>query len=210
MTYVKSPDCIEQQSFAIISQELGPRNWTRDQARIIMRIIHTTADFSFAETTEISPGAIEAAINAIKSGAGIVTDTNMARAGINKSVLRRFGGKISCFMAMEEVAERAKKEGITRAMVSMRLAAGDKNNRIFAIGNAPTALFELISLRNIGLVNPEVIIGVPVGFVGASEAKEAVRETGIPYIITRGRKGGSNVAAAVVNALLYLAAEHGE
>mgnify|MGYP005851241671 CR=1 FL=1 len=207
MDYLRSPREIEKTSFEIINRELGDRGWPKEIARVITRIIHTTADFSFAETTEISPGAVDAAVEAIRNGGHIVTDTNMARAGINQRLLRTFGGRVHCYTAWERVAVRAAREGLTRSAVAMRLAAGRKDNRVFAIGNAPTALFELKRLIEGGEVSPEVVIGVPVGFVGAAEAKEAIRQAGIPYIITRGRKGGSNVAAAIVNALLCLAAE---
>ncbi len=209
MSFLKSPDSIEQKSFEIIQRELGPRPWTEAEAKIITRIIHTTADFSFADVTELSPGVIESAIASLRSGCGIVTDTNMAKAGINKNLLTRLGIEVSCFIDRPEVEEESRTLGITRAMVAMRVAAQNPSNRIFAIGNAPTALFELISLYEKGEIKPTAVIGVPVGFVGAAEAKEALRHTSIPYIITRGRKGGSNVAAAVVNALLRLALKEG-
>ena len=205
MTFLKSPSSIEQKSFEIIRKELGQRSWTEAETRIITRMIHTTADFTFADITEISPGAIEAAVTALRSGCHIVTDTNMAKAVVNRNMLERFGIGVSCFIDLPEVEETARSLGITRAMVAMRAASDDPRNRIFAVGNAPTALFELISLHEQQMINPAVVIGVPVGFVGATEAKEALRHTSIPYIITRGRKGGSNVAAAVVNALLHLA-----
>ncbi|NPV91096.1 MAG: precorrin-8X methylmutase [Firmicutes bacterium] len=207
MSYLKSPQGIERRSFEIIREELGPRSWSREEERIITRIIHTTADFSFAEATEISPGAVESAMKALREGARLVTDTNMARAGINKTALERFGGKVSCCMAWQRVARLAAERGTTRAAVSMRLAAKDRRNRIYVIGNAPTALFELKAMIEEGITRPDLVIGVPVGFVGAMESKEAIREAGVPYIVTRGRRGGSSVAAAIVNALLYLAGE---
>jgi precorrin-8X/cobalt-precorrin-8 methylmutase len=202
--FIRDPKEIETRSFEIIAEELGETNWSEEEAKIIMRVIHTTADLEFADLVEIGPGAIAAGIKAIKAGSNIITDTQMALAGINKRVLDRFGGEVKCFTGMEIVRQEAKRLGITRSMMAMRLAARERNKQIFVIGNAPTALFELKRLIEEKQSRPDLIIGVPVGFVGAAESKESIRGLGIPYIITRGRKGGSNIAACIVNALLYM------
>ena len=202
--YIKVPHKIEEKSFEIITEELGAKTFPEDIGKIIKRIIHTTADFQYADITEISPGAIDAAKAAIKAGAHIITDTKMSMAGINKSKLEEFGCRVDCLISHEDVIETAKQRGITRAMAAMEKAVSDKNNKIFVIGNAPTALFQLKEYIEKGLVRPEMVIGVPVGFVGAAESKEAFSKLDIPYIITKGRKGGSTVAAAIVNAILYM------
>jgi precorrin-8X/cobalt-precorrin-8 methylmutase len=203
--YITSPGEIEDRSFEIIGKELGARVFRDEaEARIVKRIIHTTADFDFAELTRISDGAAEAGLRAIRAGAHIVTDTRMAKAGINKARLARYGGEARCFMSDGDVVAEAEAQGITRAMVSMYKAARDTANRIFAIGNAPTALFALEELMARGDVEPALIIGVPVGFVGAAEAKAVLETLDVPHIVTRGRKGGSAVAACIVNALLYM------
>ena len=174
-----------------------------DLKPIIKRVIHTTADFSYVDTLTFSEHAVEKAIEALKNGASIVTDTNMAKAGINKNKLSELGGQVYCFMADEDVALEAKRRGITRAAVSMEKAAKMDQNVIFAIGNAPTALMRLYELIQEEKIKPELIIGVPVGFVHVVEAKELILKTEVPFIVARGRKGGSNVAAAICNALLY-------
>ena len=177
-----------------------------DQAPVIMRAIHASADFDYAENLYFSPGALETGLQALKEGASIVTDTNMARAGVNRSALERQGGRALCFMAEEEIARAAKERGETRAALSMEAAAAlDTGGAplILAIGNAPTALVALRELLDCGAVKPALIIGVPVGFVNVVESKELILEAGVPAIVARGRKGGSNVAAAVCNALLY-------
>lgn len=202
--YIKVPHQIEERSFAIIAEELGDKTFPEDIGKIIKRVIHTTADFEYADITVISPRAIESAQRAIQGGAHIVTDTQMAKAGINKGKLKKFGGEVRCFMADEDVAQKAKERGITRAMVSMEKAVEDPDNRIFVIGNAPTALFELKRLIEEGRVKPDLVVGVPVGFVGAAESKEALESLDVPYIVTRGRKGGSAVGAAIINAILYM------
>ena len=196
------PAEIERRSFELIEQEL-PHPLDPIQAPIIKRVIHTTADFSYADSLCFSEHAIETAREALRQGVGIITDTNMAEAGINKSRLAAYGGEVHCFMADEDVAEEAKKRGITRAAVSMEKSAVMGENDIYAIGNAPTALIRLYELIQEGKVNPRLIIGVPVGFVHVVEAKELIMKADVPYIVARGRKGGSNVAAAICNALLY-------
>ena len=169
--------------------------------------IHTSADFDYAETLCFSPGAVRIAKELIRSGADIVSDTNMALTGINKRKLASYGGSARCYMADEDVAAEAKERGITRASVSMEHAARDAKasgrRTVFAIGNAPTALMTLREMHDKGIYTPDFVIGVPVGFVNVVEAKELILETDIPCIVNRGRKGGSNVAAAIVNAVLY-------
>lgn len=196
------PQKIEQRSFEIIEQELK-RELDPIQKPVIKRVIHTTADFSYADTLCFSPQAVEKGLEAIRGGASIVTDTNMGKAGISKQTLAGFGGQVHCFMADADVAGEAKRRGVTRAAVSMEKAAGLGEDFIFAIGNAPTALIRLRELIDEGRIHPRLVIGVPVGFVNVAEAKEYLMEADVPYIVARGRKGGSNVAAAICNALLY-------
>lgn len=203
--YITSPQAIETRSFEIITEELGTHTFNSEaEARLIKRIIHTTADFEFARLTHFSAGAIEAGMHALRNGAHIVTDTRMAAAGINKTRLAEFGGAVHCYMSDADVAEVAKAEGITRAMAAMRKAAQEPTPRIFAIGNAPTALFALKELIEQGRIDPALIIGVPVGFVGAAESKAALETLAVPHMLTRGRKGGSAIAACMVNAMLYM------
>ncbi|QSZ28341.1 precorrin-8X methylmutase [Aceticella autotrophica] len=204
MMYIKNPKEIEKRSFEIIGENIDEKRFDERELKIVKRVIHTTADFEFADILKISKEAIDTGIKAIKEGSNIVTDTKMAMAGINKKTLKRFGCDISCFIDAPEVLSLAKEKSITRSMASMIIASQDKKNKIFVIGNAPTALFQLAELIKSGILKPDLIIGVPVGFVGAAESKEEVKELGIPYIITEGRKGGSNIAAAIINALMYM------
>ena len=197
------PREIETHSFEIITQELGDRKLPADQELIIKRCIHTSADFDYADNLCFSENAVEKAMDAIKGGACIVTDTQMAKAGINKRALARYGGEVFCFMSDEDVAAQAKENGTTRATASMDKAASLKRPLIFAIGNAPTALVRLYELIEEEKIRPELIIGVPVGFVNVVQSKELIMQTDVPYIVARGRKGGSNIAACIVNALLY-------
>lgn len=199
------PGEIEKRSFEIISGELETRGicLPPEQEMITKRAIHTSADFDYAKTLVFSEHAVEKAKELIKNGADIVTDTNMALAGINKKLLAGFGGQVHCFMAEEEVAQLARERQTTRAAVSMQMAAEMKKPVLFAIGNAPTALLCLHEMYEKREYRPEFIIGVPVGFVNVVAAKELILHTDIPYIINRGRKGGSNVAAAICNAILY-------
>jgi precorrin-8X/cobalt-precorrin-8 methylmutase len=196
---------IEAKSFEIITEECKERKIEipEDVAFLVKRCIHTTADFEYAETMRFSEDAIPRMAKLIREGAHIVTDTNMALSGINKRVLAEYGGEVHCFMADADVAAEAKERGVTRATVSMERAAKLPNKVIFAIGNAPTALLNLREMYDRGEFRPEFVIGVPVGFVNVVAAKEMVMETDIPYIINAGRKGGSNVAAAICNAVLY-------
>ena len=197
------PADIEKRSFAIITEELGGRTFPDGVAEVVKRVIHTSADFDYADNLCFSPDAVEQAKAALEAGATIVTDTNMALAGISKPTLAKLGGKAVCLMADEDVAREARARGVTRATVSMEHAAKLDGPLIFAIGNAPTALIRLHELIEEGAVSPALVIGVPVGFVNVVESKELFIGGDTPYIIARGRKGGSNVAAAIVNALLY-------
>ena len=198
-----SPAEIERESFEIITKELGDRIPDPEQAPVIKRVIHTTADFSYADTLFFSPDAVRLAKEAIQGGAMIVTDTQMGLAGINKRAAEKFGCKTLCFMSDADVAAEARRRGVTRALVSMEKAAALGENVIFAIGNAPTALIRLRELIDNGY-RPRLVIGVPVGFVNVAVSKERIMETDVPCIVARGRKGGSNVAACIVNALLYM------
>ena len=195
---------IEKRSFEIITQELGDKKLIPGTELIVKRCIHTSADFDYAENLCFSPDVVEKAIAAIKDGACIVTDTQMAKAGINKRALARYGGEVYCFMSDEDVAVAAWEHGTTRATASMDKAALMDKKLIFAIGNAPTALVRLYELIEDGKLRPELIIGVPVGFVNVVQSKELIMEADVPYIVAKGRKGGSNIAACICNALLYM------
>ena len=203
MPEIMKPMDIERRSFEIITELLDGRTLEPENEMVVKRVIHTTADFEYADNLCFSPGAVERGVAALRSGCDIVTDTQMARAGINKTVLSRLGGQVRCFMSDPDVAEEARERGITRAAVSMERAAELDRPCIFAIGNAPTALFTLDSLTREGKIRPALVIGVPVGFVNVVESKERIMTAGAPYIVARGRKGGSNVAAAICNAMLY-------
>lgn len=199
------PADIEARSFEIITEELAGQGiiLPDDKAFLIKRAIHTTADFDYAHTLCFSEGVIQRMAELIRSGADIVTDTNMALTGINKSVLSAYGGDVYCFMADDAVAEEARERGVTRAYISMEKASRLPGPKIYAIGNAPTALISLRSMYDQGLYRPDLVIGVPVGFVNVEAAKELIMDTDTPYIVNRGRKGGSTVAAAICNAVLY-------
>lgn len=198
------PNEIEKRSFEIITEELGNKYIPKELEPIIKRVIHTTADFEYADTMMFSENVVSRALKAIKEGACIVTDTQMVKSGINKKTLERFGGEVYCFMSDDDIAELAKKNGTTRAVASMDKAATINKKLIFAIGNAPTALIRIHQLVEEGILNPELVIGVPVGFVNVVSSKEIIMESNVPYIVAAGRKGGSNVAAAICNALLYM------
>lgn len=197
------PSEIEKRSFEMITEELGDRIFQKEQEAIIKRVIHTSADFEYADTLCFSKGAVEQALDAIRNGACIVTDTQMAKAGINKKSIGKHGGEVYCFIADEDVAKEAKERQITRSAVSMEKASKLNKDLIVAVGNAPTALVSLYELIKKNKIKPKLIIGVPVGFVNVVQAKELIMNAGIPYIVAKGRKGGSNVAAAICNALLY-------
>ncbi len=197
------PKEIEKKSFEMITKELGDILLDKEQEPVIKRVIHTTADFDYVKNLCFSKNAVVRMREAIRNGACIVTDTQMVKSGINKKELSKYGGEVYCFMEDEDVAATARLKGSTRASASMDKAALLKKELIFAVGNAPTALVKLYELMQEGKISPKGIIGVPVGFVNVVEAKELILETTGPYIVARGRKGGSNVAAAVCNALLY-------
>lgn len=202
------PSDIEKTSFSIIEQELRQtgRELPADKKQVLLRVIHATADFDYLDTMAFSEGVLEKAAAALSSGAHIVTDTSMAQSGINKRRLARYGGAVHCFIADEDVAETAGREGTTRSAAAMRkavrMAQETDTPLLFAVGNAPTALIALEEEFRRGY-RPELVIAVPVGFVNVVQAKERIMASGIPYICSRGRKGGSTVAAAVCNAILY-------
>ena len=198
-----APMDIEKRSFEIITELLGEKRFDPENELVIKRAIHTTADFDYAETLVFSPHAVQKGIEALRGGCDIVTDTQMAKAGINKTILGKLGGEVHCFMSDEDVAREAKARGVTRAIVSMERAAKVGKPCIFAIGNAPTALICIRELIDAGKLTPALIVGVPVGFVNVVESKELILELDTPHIVARGRKGGSNVAAAICNAMLY-------
>ncbi len=199
-----SPMEIEARSFEIITSEL-PHPIDETYAPIIKRVIHTTADFEYADTLCFSQDVIRQALEAIREGSAIITDTTMAMSGINKRALARHGGEAHCFISDADVADQAVRQGTTRAAAAMEKAARIQDKPlIFAIGNAPTALVRLYELIAEGHLNPRLVIGVPVGFVNVVQSKELIMRAGVPYIVARGRKGGSNVAAAICNALLYM------
>ena len=199
------PQEIETKSMEIIEEELGERAaaWPPEELLVVKRCIHTSADFDYGENLVFSPGAVEIALEALRNGVTIVTDTSMAAAGINKRSAAALGVEVRCFIADPDVAAEAKRRGITRSAVCMERAAALGCPVIAAVGNAPTALMRMKELAEEGRFRPELVIGVPVGFVNVVEAKEMILGTDIPHIVARGRKGGSNIAAAIVNALLY-------
>lgn len=197
------PEEIEARSMELITSELGGRTWPEPQFAIVKRCIHTSADFDYADSLCFSENAAAIGVSALRNGAQIITDTKMAAAGINKKKLSSYGGQVHCFMDHEDVAAEAKERGITRSAVCMERGAALPGELIFAVGNAPTALIRLYELIKEGKVKPALIIGAPVGFVNVVEAKELIMTAGVPFIVPRGRKGGSNIAAAICNAMLY-------
>lgn len=203
MSYLKNPMGIEEKSFEIIGEEMGEHSFSDEELLIVKRTIHTTADFEYKDLVEISENAIETAKNLFINGATIYTDTNMALNGINKIALSKTNSKVICYVNEPQVHEEAKTKNITRSMAAVEKACED-NVDIFVFGNAPTALFRLKELIKEGRANPKLIVAVPVGFVGAAESKENMDELNMPYIRVKGRKGGSTVAAAIVNALMYM------
>ena len=205
MFEIVKPMDIERRSFEMISEilEAGGITLQPENEAVIKRVIHTTADFEYVKNLVFSENAVQKGIEALKGGCDVVTDTQMAKSGINKTILARLGGEVHCFMSDEDVAAEAKERGTTRAAVSMEKAARLEKPLIFAIGNAPTALIKLDELIKSGRIAPKLIIGVPVGFVNVVESKELIMNSAVAHIVARGRKGGSNVAAAIVNALLY-------
>ena len=201
-----APADIEARSMELIGQELGERVFPAEQLPVVKRVIHTTADFEYADSLVFSAGAVEAGVAAIRQGCTIVTDTQMAFSGVNKRVLEKFGGRAVCFMSDPDVAAEAKARGETRATVSMERAARLEGPLVLAIGNA--ALVRACELIGAGELKPALVIGVPVGFVNVVESKELLLTLDVPYIVARGRKGGSNVAAAICNAMLYQASNN--
>ena len=201
---ILKPEAIEIESFRIIDSEIGPHQFDEQQWPLVRRVIHTTADFELAEQTHFSWGAIDKALLALRGGAKILCDTNMVLSGVNKARLAKLGGSIHCHVADPQVAVEAKAAGLTRSTFALRKGVAE-GCTVFLIGNAPTALFELLRLVEEGAVQPDLIVGVPVGFVGAAESKAALLATDLPYIAIEGRKGGSAIAAAILNALLIQA-----
>lgn len=199
-----APQDIEAESFRIIERELGPTGFTPEEFAVVRRCIHATGDFTFAENMRFHPQAINAGLAAIRAGKNILVDVNMAASGISSTLLARFGGRVICRVAEPETAAMAKANGTTRSDAAMSRSVAD-NIGIVAVGNAPTALLKVMELIDRGLFSPDLIIGVPVGFVNASESKEILVQQSYPFITALGRKGGTPVAVAAVNALLRLA-----
>ena len=199
------PHEIEQLSFQIIDGEAGDHGFSTDQWPVVRRVIHTSADFEWQGMIRFHPQAIVSGVSAIRSGCSIITDTNMARAGIRQRDLARFGGTVNCYMTDERVAETAARKGITRAKAAVDVAAPSITGGIYVVGNAPTALLRLVELIDQGTLRPALVVGLPVGFVNAAESKALLLECDVPHVTNVGRKGGSNVAAAVVNALIIKA-----
>ncbi|MBW2011629.1 MAG: precorrin-8X methylmutase [Deltaproteobacteria bacterium] len=199
------PEDIETLSFKIIDEEAGPHDYSPEQWRILQRMIHTSADFEYMDTVRFHPESIRAGLNAIRSGKTILTDTNMAKAGIRKKELEHFGAAVKCFINDDKIKKTAKEAGITRAKAAVDASVSIMEGGIYVVGNAPTALLQIIELVKDKKVKPALIIGLPVGFVNAAESKAALIEMDCPYISNVGRKGGSNIAASVVNALAILA-----
>lgn len=200
------PMDIEKRSFEIIGEELADMGLTLDPEKelIVKRCIHTAADFDYARNLVFSEGVVPKAIEAFTSGCSVITDTMMAYSGINKKAFGKFGGKLYNFMSDEDVAATAKERGETRASVCMDKTVDIKEPMIYVIGNAPTALIRIRELYDAGKINPALVIGVPVGFVNVEFSKELIIDSDMPYIVARGRKGGSNIAAAICNALMYM------
>lgn len=203
-----TPSAIEAESMRIIGEELARRGIALlpEHETVVKRVIHTTADFDYAEALRFTENAVERAVEALRAGASIVTDTNMARSGVSKAALAKLGGEVLCYMADPDVAAAAKAQGTTRAVVCMDKGAKEHPGGVLAVGNAPTALLRARELLTEGKLSPALVIGAPVGFVQVVESKELWMEAPCPRIIARGRKGGSTVAAAILNALLYQAA----
>lgn len=197
------PMDIEKRSFEIISEELNGRLIEPENELVVKRVIHTSADFDYVDNLCFSEDAVKICLEALREGCDIVTDTQMVKAGINKTILSSLGGEVHCFIADDEVAIKAKEKGITRSAISMEKSANLPKRCIYAIGNAPTALIELDKLIKEKKIDPIIVIGVPVGFVNVVESKEIIMSAGVPYIVAKGRKGGSSIAAAICNAMIY-------
>ncbi|MBC2575300.1 cobalt-precorrin-8 methylmutase [Peptostreptococcus canis] len=208
MDYIKNPMKIEEKSFEIIQEiidEIRPEYKFKNEIEeeIIKRAIHTTADFDYLDILKISENAIDNIKNALENGATIYTDTTMALSGINKHMLEQIGCKYSCLISDSRTVKLAKEKGITRSMAAVEVASKESGDKVFVFGNAPTAVYKAIELHKLKLLKPSVIIGVPVGFVGAEDSKNKLYDSEIECIISKGRKGGSNLAAAIINAILY-------
>lgn len=211
MEFIKDPMEIERKSMALIAPYLQGRNLNEAETKIVSRVIHAAGDPDYANHIRIQPDAIESALNAIRDGADIFCDVEMVRTGINKKTLAQYGGRIHCLIADPQVAQLAREQEITRSMAAFRTFGAKMNGAIVAVGNAPTALFELFRLMQAEQVRPAVVIGVPVGFVGAAESKDLLAEkSNAPFITVLGNKGGSPIAASIVNALLYIAGPRAE
>ena len=200
------PGDIETLSFQIIDSEAGEHGFPSDKWQIVRRMIHTSADYEYLESVRFSEGAVEAGIAAIRSGCAIFTDTNMAKSGIRKREIGEFGGSVECLIADPEISRIAEEKGITRAKAAVDAVAPKLDGGIYVVGNAPTALLRLLELMRAGEAKPALVVGFPVGFVNAAESKAELCETSFTHISNEGRKGGSNIAAAVVNALIIMAA----
>lgn len=203
MSYIKNPFEIERKSFEIIEAEMGAHNFNDKELLIVKRVIHTTADFEYKDLIEISENAIKIGGETLRAGANIYADTNMSINGFNKRAMKALNCEANCYVSLDRVYELAKEKNITRSMAAVEMAVKE-NIDIFVFGNAPTALFKLRELIESGLARPKLIIAVPVGFVGAAESKVGLEDLGIPFIRVNGRKGGSTVAAAIINSLLYM------
>lgn len=200
---ITAPGDIEKRSFEIITEELGHINMPKAYEHIIKRVVHTTADYEYARLVEISPNAIESAQKALKKGCGIYADTNMIIAGTSKPALKRFNCDIYSYVSDEDVINKSKEQNLTRSILGINKTAEEEKTEIYVIGNAPTALVRICELIEAKKINPALVIGVPVGFVGAAESKEMLMKYDVPYITVKGRKGGSTVAVAILNALMY-------
>jgi precorrin-8X/cobalt-precorrin-8 methylmutase len=199
------PHEIEQESFRIIRTELGAHPFSPEELAVVVRVIHASGDFEFRDILRFHPDAIRAGVDALRRGCAVVTDVRMVKVGIASEMLSQLGGRTVCDIRTPEVREQAKAQGLTRSTVAMRLNASNINENIVAIGNAPTALLEVLRLIREDGIRPALVVGVPVGFVNAAESKELLLSAGVPYVTALGRKGGSTIAVAIVNALLHLA-----
>lgn len=203
------PHEIEYRSFEIIDAQAGPHGFTTEQWAIVRRMIHTSADFDYIKDVRIHPMAVAAGIKAIRSGGTIFTDTNMARTGIREKEIAGYGASVQCLMASARVSQVAAEKGITRARAAVDAVIDELDNAVYVVGNAPTALLRLIELIREEKCHPALVVGLPVGFVNAAESKAELLDLETPYITNIGRKGGSNVAASAVNALIILAGQGG-
>lgn len=203
------PQEIEAKSFEMITEELGAHDFTEEQYPVVQRVIHASADFELGRSLVFHPRAIDAGIEAIRAGRTVVADVQMVQVGISKPRIEKFGGTVNVYISDPDVMEEAKRLNTTRAIISVRKAIREAEGGIFAIGNAPTALLELIRLVKEGEARPGLIVGVPVGFVSAAESKEELLQLDVPFITNIGRKGGSPVAVAAVNALSLMAEKRG-